>query len=213
MDNTPLRTFAPELYSIHEAIRKDLNRFADLSGRWVEMTDKEFTAISKYFDFHHNKLDIHHRAEDTFFFPRFLKRADKLGRDIDICEDEHAHLVALLMELSQAFAQKDLDALERLFQSYKELVERHLEDEEKMFVALIDDVYTHKQFERLCIKYAFVQGIKHGPIKSTEMLAWMLDAVDQEVKMSIFKRVPPFVPPVYRGLFKKRYEKRTAVFG
>ena len=179
-------------------------------------------------------LEIHHRAEDELIWPRLRRRlshsADALSV-LDAMDAEHARIDPLIARIeaaltifpdpvagltpsdgaepvtgSRAAEPGDLTEVGDAVEELRDLLVNHMAHEERDAMPLVDRALTDREWR------AVVRDI-HGLVTSMDSLTvadfvpWLTDGHPAERERVISTVVPAPVRPVYRLLWKRRYQR------
>ncbi|MFG2044095.1 hemerythrin domain-containing protein [Dactylosporangium sp. NPDC048998] len=155
----------------HRSMRGDARRFADVTRAMAEGrtqgTPGRARAIRRYLSELCDGIHHHHQAEDDVLWPVLRETA---GAEVDLAEltDDHRELDPLLDRVraeaaALAAAPGDPEAAGRLSDSLatlRDLLDEHIDDEERTVFPVIRRYVTHKQWQR--VEDAVRKGSKAG---------------------------------------------------
>jgi iron-sulfur cluster repair protein YtfE (RIC family) len=197
------------MFVIHDAMRRDLARFAAglrrlaagsapaglaaaLGSGWAE-----FAAY----------LHEHHTHEDEELWPALLDACPAAGRVVEAMEAEHGVVTPLLAKTSAAMADPTrpvpaLDALTALV----EPLTSHLAHEEQAAVPLAEEYLADflPGFEQRRRKEAGLRGL-------TRFMPWVLDGADPERAAWLLGQLPPPVRLAVRYFLRRRVRATAAL--
>ncbi|MEV8515263.1 hemerythrin domain-containing protein [Dactylosporangium sp. NPDC051484] len=155
----------------HRSMRGDARRFADVTlamaqGR-TPGTPGRVQAIRRYLTDLCDGIHHHHQAEDDVLWPVLRETA---GAEVDLAEltDDHRQLDPLLDRVraeaaALAATPGDREAAGRLSDSLamlRDLLDEHIDDEERTLFPVIRRYVTHEQWQR--VENAVRKGSKAG---------------------------------------------------
>jgi len=164
------------MYVMHHAFRRDLAAFAEAARSTPVHDRRSWRALAERWDLFAEVLHHHHSGEDAGLWPLLMERTNDEGRAVlEAMEAEHAEIDPVLQSCAAGFARLSTHADEdtraalavRLCAA-KESLGRHLRHEETEAIAIIQDVMTQQEWERLEAEHfrrgmAFAQVLKIVP--------------------------------------------------
>jgi hypothetical protein len=187
--NNSFRLDMTMMYAFHDALRRDLDRIANVSAR---------TDGWALFD---RLLHVHHTVEDEALWPVVREMLDGRPDEVallDEMEAEHAVLPPLLEAVDAALGRGE-SAPETCAELAANLQE-HLVHEEEAALPLIDATLTEEQW----MAFGAASTEKLGP-DMPHFLAWLLDGVTPDRAASILGILPEPVQTTYRDEWEPAY--------
>jgi len=136
----------------------------------------------------------HHRAEDTLLFPALTARNPGAAITTEELERQHTGLDTALTALVD-----DLATIGRV----RDLVGRHLSDEEQLVLPLWISSFTAEEHER------FAGTLRRAtPLRDAGMMiAWLLDTAPDDAFDVAWSQVPSSLRMLHRVWWQRRYER------
>jgi hemerythrin-like domain-containing protein len=185
------------MYTMHAALRRDLDRIARLTARPND-DPRHILRTAAGWQMFTSYLTIHHTAEDDLLWPpmRAALADDSDGVALlDAMEAEHAAIDPLLAAIDAALADRESGPhrLGELTDALAVALRRHLDHEEAEGLALIDATLTEQQWR------AFgVEGGKRVAADVHRYLPWLLDGESPEVTATVLGLLPASFQQAYR---------------
>ena len=185
------------MYTMHAALRRDLDRIARLTARPND-DPRHILRTAAGWQMFTSYLTIHHTAEDDLLWPpmRAALADDSDGVALlDAMEAEHAAIDPLLAAIDAALADRESGPhrLGELTDALAVALRRHLDHEEAEGLALIDATLTEQQWR------AFgVEGGKRVAADVHRYLPWLLDGESPEVTATVLGLLPAPFQQAYR---------------
>jgi hemerythrin-like domain-containing protein len=145
------------MYVMHHGFRRDLTAFAAAAMATPVDARDSWQALAERWDLFSEVLHHHHSGEDAGLWPLLMTLTDDDGRRVlEAMEAEHAEIDPILRSCAAGFARlsghADEDARAALavrLCAAKESLGRHLRHEETEAIAIIQQVMTDDDWERL----------------------------------------------------------------
>jgi hypothetical protein len=139
-------------------------------------------------------LHHHHRAEDTVLFPALAARQPGVDFTTDELEAQHVELDVELAGLVE-----DLTTADRV----RELVERHLSQEEQLVLPVWMSSFTADEHERFASSLRRATPLRDAGL----MISWLLDTAPDGAFDVAWDQVPSSLRLVHRVWWRRRYER------
>jgi iron-sulfur cluster repair protein YtfE (RIC family) len=203
------------MIAAHDAFRRDLVSLVRAAS-FADLTDPaKRQSVSNGWEVFKRQLDIHHTAEDELIWPALsgrLAHSENALSVLEAMEEEHKQVDPLLAAVDSAFASTAGDPADnpadgggRLGEVIDPLVSSltsHLAHEERDALPLIGAALTAAEWRRVGRKIA-TKNLSNG----SELFAWMLDGAAPEQVAAAVGTLPPPVRLLYRGVWKRRYNR------
>ena len=145
------------MYLMHFGFRRDLTAFAAAAAATPIADQDTWTALAKRWDLFAQILHHHHSGEDTGLWPLLMERTDDAGREVlEAMEAEHGEIDPILQACEAGFAklaagadEDTRNALVVRLCAGKESLGRHLAHEETEAIAIIQQVMSDDDWQRL----------------------------------------------------------------
>lgn len=191
------------MYAVHDALRRDLFKVAEVLGGGPEHT-RRVLSDSRRWQFFTAFLTVHHTAEDEALWPLVAAKTDDAGRALlDAMEAEHGYLDPLLERVGLLMADTDADPVELsdALVLLREALVQHLGHEEREALPLLDSTLSPEEWK------AF--GDKHRELIGEEArtyLPWLLDGLDEDRIKQLIGRMPEPLISAYHEEWKAAYD-------
>lgn len=192
------------MYTMHDALRRELVRIARITAR-ADDDPRHILRTAAGWEMFKTYLRVHHTSEDAAVWPVMQRaladRPDELAL-LDAMEAEHAAIDPLLEAIDTTLADRD-SGPERLGGLVDGLVTGltgHLTHEETEALPLIDATLTEQQWQ------AF--GAEHGNrigADANRYLPWMLDSASAERTATVLGRMPEPLRIAYQNEWRAAY--------
>lgn len=193
------------MYANHDAMRRDMASIARstaLSGddpARLHAANFGWQVFSQF-------LTVHHRAEDSFLWPRMRELVADRPSDLemlDAMEAEHAKIDPLLSGIEAAFADPDYghERLPGLADALTTEVGRHLDHEESDALPLISAVLPPADWAGFGEEQRKGAGLE----LAAKYLPWMLDGATPERTEGVLRFIPPHLQELYRASWRPAY--------
>jgi iron-sulfur cluster repair protein YtfE (RIC family) len=193
----------------HDAFERDLDRLAD-AARAGDLADpRRHRSILTGWTLFTGMLEIHHRAEDDFIWPRLRHR---LGHSaaamsvLDAMDAEHDRLDPLVAAVGDGLAARGSVDVAVLIDELRSTLGEHQRHEEREAMPMVAEVLSDREWQ------AVVRDI-HRLVTSmdsltvADFLPWLTDGRSAPEEKAICTLVPAPIRPVYRLLWKPRYSR------
>ncbi|MER7248025.1 hemerythrin domain-containing protein [Kribbella sp. NPDC000426] len=197
--------------AIHAAVRRDLGRFLDALGRFLDGDRKRAEQLAVAWQNFDEQLTRHHEGEHDIAWPAL----EKVGVSRDLLAEldaEHDTMAAALSaartamgKLRKSASAADAATALAAMQELQRVTVVHLEHEE----AEIEPVYLAKQ-DSPEMKAMGRQFAKVGPVQGGTFFAWALDGATPDESEAITHTVPKPALTVITALFGRTYRKSVA---
>lgn len=192
-------------YVNHQGFRRDLKRIAHILKNADKYSEDDLPVLRQWFELHEHIIHEHHHAEDEFFFGRMQQHLSSEEDIFKQSRDEHVVMVEILERLHAAFAAGALNQILEILQKYYDGVQEHLDNEEELFLSVIEDVSEDwaAQTEKEFLKTVSASD-------KLSMLGWALEDMDALTKKYFWSKLPFPVKAMYKLRLKPRYTKLIA---
>jgi hypothetical protein len=203
------------MYLMHHAFRRDLAAFAAAAGCTPVADRESWQALAQRWETFSFALHHHHTGEDTGLWPMLVDRTDAEGRAVlEAMEAEHGEIDPILEACAAGFARlaghADDDcrrALAVRLIAARERLGDHLKHEETEAIALIQELFTQEDWERL-EKEHFSSGV--GLRDVLALVPWVLHDVPGPIRRELFAKTGGMHKLMWR-FSRKGFEQRNAV--
>jgi hypothetical protein len=193
----PMQAAAPEgpadltmLYVMHHAFRRDLRDLARVVPLTPVGDRRAWQRLESRWALLSDVLHNHHETEDAWLWPELLRRAAPDERALlEAMAAEHADLDPILEACRDGFASmvarpcEDVrSALAVRLAGAREALSRHLAHEESEALALLQRVFTHRDWEE--VDAHFKDHLSPGLV--IRMVPWALHELPREVQRHVF---------------------------
>jgi iron-sulfur cluster repair protein YtfE (RIC family) len=195
----------------HDAFRRDLERLAASAGP-ADLADPDrHASILAGWTLFTGMLDIHHRAEDDFIWPRLRRRLAGSEAAISVLDEmdaEHARIDPLIAAVDAGLAGRGTIDTAGAIEELRSTLSDHMRHEEREAMPLVEQALSDREWR------AVVKDI-HGLVTSMESLTvadfvpWLTDGRSPADEKAISTVVPAPVRPVYRLIWKPRYARAS----
>lgn len=214
-----LKTTAPEHRTmntvIHAAFRRDLRRFVDALERVPAGSQTRAEQLTAVWDNFAHQLHLHHRDEETHFWPAFLDLGAAPGL-LQELEAEHDRMVSALDEAEAAMEAFGADpsagntaTAEQAVAELLRVLDEHLTHEERdlePFGARHKDSPQHE--------IAVARARKSHTEGAGTFFAWLGDTDDPGIAAALRREVPAPVLFLLTKVGGRRYRRQsTAAWG
>jgi hypothetical protein len=193
----------------HAAFRRDLEQLA-ASATPANLSDPvRRESIMNGWRMFTGMLHIHHGAEDEFVWPRLRTRfagSESAIATLDAMEAEHGLIDPLLAAVENCFARPDHVDGAAVIDELVTTLSHHLVHEEREAMPMIGEALSDREWRS-------VVGQIHGLVKSlgelnvTDFVPWLTEGVSPDREKVIATVLPPPIRPVYRWLWKPKYQR------
>jgi hemerythrin-like domain-containing protein len=188
-------TAAFDMAIVHRAFRNELHGLPELISAVRGGEAKRAAVVNAHLNLIIAFLHHHHAAEDDLIWPRLHDRVPMHDDDISRMEDEHRAIAAgadAATTSGSAWAKTGaLAAAERLCTTVDELinlVDRHLDDEERDVVPLIEQCITASEWKKTTARGA--SFLRTHPRLGLVIAGFMLEGVSAEDKHRFLAGIP-----------------------
>ena len=192
-----------EMYSTHDAFRRDLGRFLAASAAGKADTP----GVKAGWENFKTQLLIHHSVEDAWLWPRLQRKvADRPG-DLALLEEmeaEHARIDPLLAAVDGALTGHGASLVERV-QELSEVLGYHLKHEEDSALPLIQSVLTRADWRGFKGAMTRKQRIKGAAV----YIPWIIDGIPPAAQEKFLAKMPAPARLINRLGWEPRYQRRN----
>ena len=187
---------------VHSALRRDLVRLRIVLGTPEAAEPRRRKALAEHVLWLMQFLHDHHSGEDDGLYPLVVRRNPETTALVEQMDEDHGAITPAMDSLTAA-AQRHLDdaqspdeLLAGAIDSLNEVLNPHLEREEKVMMPVVSRTITDREWRTWDEEF----NIKpKGLRKLAEEAHWVLDGLDQDSR----DHVEHVVPPVPRFLLLK----------
>jgi len=203
------------MYVMHHGFRRDLAAFA-AAAQATPVEDREaWQALAERWDLFSEVLHHHHSGEDAGLWPVLMDRTDEDGRRVlEAMEAEHEQIDPVLSACAAGFARlaghADEDARAALavrLCAAKESLAQHLRHEETEAIAIIQQVLTNEDWERLEQEH-FRKGVPFSLV--LRIVPWAAHEVPGPLRRQVFAGAGKVNELLWR-LTRAGFERRERV--
>jgi hemerythrin-like domain-containing protein len=144
---------ASDMLVVHRVFRREFNGMAALIAAVGDGETDRATIVGAHMRFLLAALHHHHAAEDDLAWPKLKSRVPGRAADIARMADQHAEIAtavdrveSLLAEWTKTAAPALTDQLSAASNELSASVDRHLDDEERNAVPLIEQYMTQQEW-------------------------------------------------------------------
>ena len=204
------------MYLMHHAFRRDLAAFAAAAAATPVADREAWAALAVRWELFSSALHHHHTGEDTGLWPLLVERTDDDGRAVlRAMEDEHARIDPILEACATGFArlathpdEEARAALAVRLVAGRERLAEHLRHEETEAIAIIQQVLTPAEWERLD-EEVFKEGITFSRIVA--LVPWVLHEVPGPVRRQLFAQPGGRMHHLIWRLTRRGFDRRERV--
>ncbi len=197
--------------AIHCAVRRDLKRFLDASGRFTDGDTARAAALGTAWDNFDAQLTHHHEGEHEIAWPAML--AVGVTQDqIDRFDSEHGAMAAALAGARSSMASfrttassADAAAFRATVVELETVTETHLAHEEEISERVLLEHADHPAIKEMGKKFG-----KVSPGVGGTFFSWVLDDAEPDARDAIETYVPRPVLAIIGGIFGRRYRREVA---
>ena len=204
---------------VHRAFRTELHRLPELTSRVRGGDAKRAAVVNAHLNLIVAVLHHHHAAEDDLIWPKLHARVPMREDDISRMEAEHHAIAAAAATATAAgsvWAKTGaLAAAERLCTTVIELIELvdlHLDHEERDIVPLIEECITASEWKKATARGA--SFLRTHPRMGLVIAGFMLEGVPAEHKHRFLASVPSAARLMWELLGTRTYQGyRARLYG
>ncbi len=204
------------MYVMHHAFRRDLTAFAAAAVATPVADREAWVALADRWEVFSDALHHHHSAEDSGLWPLLMERTDDAGRAVlQAMEDEHAQIDPILEACAAGFArlashpeEDTRAALAVRLVAGRELLGEHLRHEETEAIAIIQQVMTAEEWQRLD-EEVFKEGLTFKKIIG--LVPWVLHEVPGAVRRQLFAEPGGRMHQLVWALTRRGFDRRQQV--
>lgn len=202
---------AEEMALIHRILRQGLTELRRLVGDVPPVATGRARAVADHIGFSLDGLHGHHTTEDELIWPMVRERVDRAGASAERMEDQHRQIgdavreVRLRLEPWAAAPTAQASAgLGTSLGGLLDVLEPHLDEEERDVVPLIAGCVTEEEWENFG-RTAFE---KFRPAQRFIAMGQLLEHAGLEEAAAMFAKVPGPVRVLWRTIGKRQYNRR-----
>ncbi|MFC5993808.1 hemerythrin domain-containing protein [Pseudonocardia hispaniensis] len=197
---------------IHNAVRRDLQRFIDALGSYAAEDPRRARALGLAWNNFDEQLTRHHKDEHEIVWPTLEVLGVEPARLANL-DAEHDKMAAALRRLhedmttfSSSARTRDAEAALQSFQTLQTVTNDHLDHEE----AEIEPVFlAHAggpELKAMSRKFMKSQSIS----QAGRYFAWLTDSPDADDRSAVAEHVPAPVVAIIGGIFGSGYRRTIA---
>ncbi|WP_188316395.1 hemerythrin domain-containing protein [Solihabitans fulvus] len=195
----------------HQGFRRQAARLRDLLASPEELTGERLAALTRHWTKYLCVLEHHHTTEDEKIWPLLRAAAPEAAAALDELEAEHAELDRLIDASAAALVRLADDPYHRpaaaaLFGEFADLVDRHLDHEEKHAVPLLLTALTRDEW--LAIETANAASLRAHDLVPF-VLPWSLEDAPPAVVDAFLSSSPPELRTVYEKVWLPAYQRQA----
>jgi iron-sulfur cluster repair protein YtfE (RIC family) len=206
MSDKTFRLDMTMMYTMHDALRRELVRIARITARADDDPRRVLRAAAGWEMFKAYLL-VHHTSEDVAVWPvmsqALAERSDDLAL-LDAMEAEHAAIEPLLDAVDAALADRDggPERLGELVDALHTALTGHLVHEENEALPLIDTTLTEQQWR----DFGDLHGRRIGA-DASRYLPWLLDGASPQRTALVLGRLPEQLRVAYQDEWLPTYTR------
>ena len=187
---------ASDMFVVHRVFRREFDGMSALIAAVGDGDTDRATIVAEHIRFLVAALHHHHAAEDDLAWPKLHTRVPDRGIDIARMADQHAEIAAAVDRVESLLTEWTKSAspvlTEQLSTASKELssfVERHLDDEERNAVPLIEEYLTQQEWAaatKQAASFISPRNLRLGIVLG----GLVLDACSEEERRMILSGAP-----------------------
>ena len=199
-----------EMPIIHRIFRRQFAEVQALVPGVPRADGARVGAVANHLGFLLDGLHMHHTTEDDLIWPKLIDRAGIDAPLVLRMEEQHRQIDASVTEVRAAMSSWRSDptsasssALADRISEFLVVLERHLDEEERVVVPLIDRHLTEAEWEEVG---------KRGFEKFTPAQRWiatgqMVEVATPEETAMMFDQLPPPVKVLWHVTGKRKYRR------
>jgi iron-sulfur cluster repair protein YtfE (RIC family) len=206
MSDKTFRLDMTMMYTMHDALRRELVRIAQITAR-TDDDPRRILRPAAGWEMFKAYLRVHHTSEDTAVWPvmsrALAERPDDLAL-LDAMEAEHAAIDPLLDAVDAALADRDggRERLGDLVDALHTALNGHLLHEENDALPLIDATLTEQQWR----DFGDLHGRRIGA-DASRYLPWLLDGASPQRTALVLARLPEQLQIAYQDEWLPAYTR------
>lgn len=206
MSDKTFRLDMTMMYTMHDALRRELVRLARVTARGDDDPRRILQAAAGW-EMFKTYLRVHHTSEDAAVWPVMSQllagRPDDLAL-LDAMETEHAAIEPLLEAIDAALADRDTgqQRLGDLVDALHTALTGHLVHEENEALPLIDTTLTEQQWR----EFGDLHGRRIGA-DASRYLPWLLEGASPERTALVLGRLPEQLRVAYQDEWLPAYTR------
>ncbi len=212
-------TVAFDMAMVHRAFRNELHNMPALIAAVDAGDARRAAVVAAHLNFIVLVLHHHHGAEDDLVWPKLHDRAPMHDADITRMEDEHHAIAASVDATREAGAEwattGDSVAAERFREAASkltELVDAHLDDEERDVVPLIEEYLTPAEWAKAIARGAAI--LRTHPRLGLTIAGFVLEGIPADDQRRFLAGVPAPARVLWRLAGTRIYEGyRAKLYG
>jgi hypothetical protein len=188
------------MYAAHDAFRRDTDRLRDAAAAHATQDPSVLSGWQTF----KRQLAIHHAAEDTALWPKLRAALVRNAADtivLDVMQEQHRRLEALLAAVDEALRDGDHTALALGAEELAAALDDHLEQEEELALPLIQAMLTEQDWAAFDTTARRLQGRRGIAV----FLPWLLDGTPLSEQRRLLSLLPARIRVGYRALWRPRY--------
>jgi hypothetical protein len=192
-----------EMYSTHDAFRRDLVRFVAASAAGKAGAP----GVKAGWENFKTQLLIHHSVEDAWLWPRLQREVAGRPGDLALLEEmeaEHARIDPLLAAVDGALPGQGANLAERV-QALSAVLGYHLKHEEDSALPLMQSVLTPADWRGFKGAMTRKQGIKGAAV----YIPWIIDGIPPADQDRFLAKMPAPARLINRLFWEPRYQQRN----
>jgi|SRR5262245_4259180 len=203
-DKTTFRLDMTMMYTMHDALRRELVRIARVTAD-ADDDPRQVLRAAAGWEMFKTYLRVHHTSEDAAVWPAMSEalagRADDLAL-LEAMEAEHAAIDPLLNAIDAALADRESGPkrLGDLVDALQVALNGHLIHEENEALALIDATLTEQQWR----EFGDLHGRRIGA-DASRYLPWLLDGASPSRTALVLGRLPEQLQVAYQDEWLPAY--------
>ena len=197
--------------AIHNAVRRDLQRFLDAAAAFRENDSARAAALGRAWDNFDTQLTHHHEGEHEIAWPALREIGVDQGQ-LDTFDAEHEAMASALAAARSAMnalrtsaASADAAAFGAAVAELQRVTEAHLVNEEA-----VSERVMLENAENPVIKEMGKKFSKVPPTQGGVFFSWVLDGADPDSRAAIEGYVPKPVLAIIGGVFGRSYRREVA---
>ncbi|MFF4978311.1 hemerythrin domain-containing protein [Streptomyces sp. NPDC001083] len=188
-----------DMLVVHEAFRRAYGKMPGLVLAVAPGDRARAAVVAAHIDLIEEFLHLHHKGEDVLLWPKLLTRAgEDLAPALELMEEQHAHIDALLKECSSCLARwrknpsgSERDQLAAALTALGEKLTEHLAVEEREVLPIVDQYVTATEWHELGD-----HAINGLPKKKLPIVFGMLASLAEPAVVTLMLASAPLVPRI-----------------
>jgi iron-sulfur cluster repair protein YtfE (RIC family) len=206
MSDKTFRLDMTMMYTMHDALRRELVRIARITARADDDPRRVLRAAAGW-EMFKTYLRVHHTSEDVAVWPVMSQALPERSHDIallDAMEAEHAAIDPLLEAIDAALADRNggPERLGDLVDALHTALTGHLVHEENEALPLIDATLTEQQWR----DFGDLHGRRIGA-DASRYLPWLLEGASPQRTALVLGRLPEQLRVAYQDEWLPAYTR------